>query len=64
MSRRTRRKWSRIQSKLDRNSTDHGYMIDPDHVSEAFLDEIEALNRRIDEKNRGKTEKKAGKSSV
>jgi len=39
-------------------------MIDPDHVSEAFLDEIAALNRRIDEKNRGNTEKKQRKSSV
>lgn len=64
MSRRTRRKWSRIQAKLDRNHTDHGFEIDPDQVSEGFLDEIAALNRRIDEKNREKTEKKAGKSSV
>ena len=39
-------------------------MIDPDQVSEAFLDEIAALNRLIDQKKREETEKKQRKSSV
>lgn len=49
---------------MDRNHTDYGFEIDPDQVSEAFLEDIASLNRLIDQKKRAETEKKQRKSSV